>query len=49
MNFGRPISIPESFIRVDLPQVIQESQSLLPDNDGMGEGTASIEFFRASM
>jgi hypothetical protein len=43
------MSIPESFIRVDLPQVIQESQSLLPDNGGMGEGNASIEFFRASM
>lgn len=49
MTMGRPISIPESFVRVDLPLIIQDDQSLTTINGSIREHPASIHFYSATM
>lgn len=49
MTMGRPVSIPESFVRVSLPQVIEDAHSSIFSNDELSEDPASVHFFAATI
>ncbi|KAH9868545.1 hypothetical protein J1614_007617, partial [Plenodomus biglobosus] len=49
MTMGRPVSIPDSFIRVSLPQVIEDTHSSILSNGALCEDPESVQFFTATM
>jgi len=49
MTLGRPVSIPESFVRVGLPQVVEDTQASTMSTGNSKEDPTSVQFFTATM
>ncbi|KAH7083977.1 fungal-specific transcription factor domain-containing protein [Paraphoma chrysanthemicola] len=49
MTFGRPPSIPEDLIKIDLPSPTLASAHLEPDPEGQSMGETSVHFYRATI
>jgi hypothetical protein len=47
MTFGRPMAIPEDYVRLPLPQVLEDHAPTF-DHDSIVE-TKSVMFFNATM
>jgi len=49
MTLGRPVSIPESFVRVGLPQVVEDTQASTMSTGNSKEDPTSVQFFTATI
>ncbi|KAF2856839.1 hypothetical protein T440DRAFT_484936 [Plenodomus tracheiphilus IPT5] len=49
MTMGRPVSIPESFVKVGLPQLIEDAYTSTSSDGEKREDPASVQFFAATI